>query len=128
MSLQGFRRYLTRPYDENPDTNRKFNNRLTTQRRHQNSDYTMIADRLRTVSWSNNNHPTGVVKPGLKGTNLPTHRNSCVINCTWHERNIVYNTTDFIESQIAVHTEMSNRYIKLAKEVTIINRKVRMHM
>ena len=26
-------------------------------------DYTMIADRLRAVSWSNNSHPTGVVKP-----------------------------------------------------------------
>ena len=25
--------------------------------------YTTIADRLRTVSWSNNSHPTGVVKP-----------------------------------------------------------------
>ena len=27
-----------------------------------NFDYTKIADRLRTVSWSNNGHPTGVVK------------------------------------------------------------------
>ena len=26
-------------------------------------DYTTIADRLRTVSWSNNRHPTVVVKP-----------------------------------------------------------------
>ena len=26
-------------------------------------DYTTIADRLGTVSWSNNSHPTGVVKP-----------------------------------------------------------------
>ena len=26
-------------------------------------DYTTVADRLRTVSWSNNSHPTGVVKP-----------------------------------------------------------------
>ena len=25
--------------------------------------YTAIADRLKTVSWSNNSHPTGVVKP-----------------------------------------------------------------
>ena len=30
---------------------------------HQNFDYTTIADRLRTVSWSNNSHPTGVIKP-----------------------------------------------------------------
>ena len=28
-----------------------------------NFDYTTIADRLRTVSWSNSSHPTGVVKP-----------------------------------------------------------------
>ena len=28
-----------------------------------NLDYTTIADRLRTVSWSNNCHHTGVVKP-----------------------------------------------------------------
>ena len=28
-----------------------------------NFDYTTIADQLRTVSWSNNSHPTGVVKP-----------------------------------------------------------------
>ena len=28
-----------------------------------NFDYTTIADRLRTVSWSKNSHPTGVVKP-----------------------------------------------------------------
>ena len=26
-------------------------------------DYTTIADRLRTASWSNDTHPTGVVKP-----------------------------------------------------------------
>ena len=28
-----------------------------------NFDYTTIADRLRTVSWSKDSHPTGVVKP-----------------------------------------------------------------
>ena len=26
-----------------------------------NFDYTTIADRLRTVSWSNNSHPTGIL-------------------------------------------------------------------
>ena len=36
---------------------------VTTQKRHQNFDYTTIADRLRTVSWDNDSHPTGVVKP-----------------------------------------------------------------
>ena len=28
-----------------------------------NFDYTTIADRLRTVSWGNDSHPAGVVKP-----------------------------------------------------------------
>ena len=28
-----------------------------------NFDYTTIADRLRTVSWDNSSHPSGVVKP-----------------------------------------------------------------
>ena len=35
----------------------------TTQKRHQNFHYTTIADRLGTVSWSNNSNQTGVVKP-----------------------------------------------------------------
>ena len=34
-------------------------------------DYTTIADRLRTVSWSNNNHPTGVVKPVYERSTFP---------------------------------------------------------
>ena len=44
-------------------TNGKFKNRRTIHKRHQNFDYTTIADRLWTVSWSNNSHPTGLVKP-----------------------------------------------------------------
>ena len=55
-------------------------------------DYTTIADRIRTVSWSNSSHPTGVVKPVYERLNLPTHRKSSVINSTWHDRNIVYHT------------------------------------
>ena len=34
-----------------------------------NFDYTTIADRLRTASWGNDSHPTGVAKP-LNG--IPT--------------------------------------------------------
>ena len=38
-----------------------------TRWKHENAtttfDYTTISDRLRTVSWSNDSHPTGVVKP-----------------------------------------------------------------
>ena len=37
-------------------------------------DYTTIADRLRTVSWSNNSHPTDVVQTGLRVPNLPTNQ------------------------------------------------------
>ena len=42
---------------ENPKSNG------TGQKRHQNFDHTAIADGLRTVSWSNINHPTIVIKP-----------------------------------------------------------------
>ena len=36
-----------------------------------NVDYTTIADRLRTVSWSNSSHPTGVVKPVYERSTFP---------------------------------------------------------
>ena len=51
---------LTQSYYKTPYTNRKFENQMTTQKRHQNLT---IVDRLRTVIWSNNSHPTGVDKP-----------------------------------------------------------------
>ena len=63
-------------------------------KRNQNFDYTMIADGLRTVSWSKNSHSTGVVKPGVKGTELPTHRNSSLIKQTRHDR--IKNTNRFV--------------------------------
>ena len=44
-----------------------------------NCDYTTIADRLTTVSWSNNSYPTGVIKPD---PNLSTNHTSCVIKRT----------------------------------------------
>ena len=57
-------------------------NQLTTQKWHQNFFYTTVVDRLRTVSWSNNSHPAGVVK-GYQ----PFHssQKSC-INRTWQYR------------------------------------------
>ena len=42
---------------ENSKTNEQHKNAI------KNFDYTTIADRLRTVSFSNISHPTGVVKP-----------------------------------------------------------------
>ena len=44
-------------------------------------DYTAVADRLRTVSWSNYGHPTGVVNL-VYGHNLTTPSNSRVIKRT----------------------------------------------
>ena len=45
---------LTQSYDKTPYTNRKFENQRTTYTNAtKNFDYTTIADRLRTVSWSN---------------------------------------------------------------------------
>ena len=41
----------------------------------------LAADRLRTVSWSNYSHPTGVVNL-VYGRNLPTPRNNRVIKRT----------------------------------------------
>ena len=49
-------------------------------------DYTAAADRLRTVSWSNYSHPTGVVNL-VYGPNLPTPRNSRVIKRTHVKKN-----------------------------------------
>ena len=37
--------------------------KVATWKRHQNFDYSTIADRFRTVSLSNGSHPTGLVKP-----------------------------------------------------------------
>ena len=48
-------------------------------------DYT--ADRLRTVSWSNYSHPTGVVNL-VYGPNLPTPRNSRVTKRTHTFKNL----------------------------------------
>ena len=73
-------RDLSQSYDKSPYTHRKIQ-KATWQ--HKNAtkdfDYATIADRLRTVSWSNNSHPACVVKPGLRALNLPTNRNSRVM-------------------------------------------------
>ena len=57
-------RDMTRSYDKSPHTDRKIQ-KATWQ--HKNAtklfNYTMIADRLRAVSWGNDSYPTGVVKP-----------------------------------------------------------------
>ena len=60
---------LTKSYDKNPYTNRKFENQWTTQKRH-------LKLRLRDdcgpmVSLSNNSHPTDVVKPAYRYPTFP---------------------------------------------------------
>ena len=63
---------LTQSCDKSPYTHRKIQ-KATWQ--HKNAtktfDYTTIADRLRTVSWSNSSHPTGVVKPVYERSTFP---------------------------------------------------------
>ena len=67
---------LTQSYDKSPYTSR---NVKRAKQQHKNAtkkfDYTAVADRLRTVSWSNYSHSTGVVNL-VYGPNLPTPHNS----------------------------------------------------
>ena len=65
-------RDLTQSYDKSPFTHRKIQ-KTTWKNKHatKNFDYTTTADRLRTVSWSNSGHPTGVVKPVNDRSNFP---------------------------------------------------------
>ena len=55
-----------------PKPTEKSKRNLTTQK---NFDYIAIADRLRTVSWSKNSHPTGVVKPVYERSTFPLTTN-----------------------------------------------------
>ena len=65
-------RDLTQSCDKNPFTHRTIQ-KATWQHKNatKNFDYTTIADRLRTVSWSNSSHPTGVVKPVYERSTFP---------------------------------------------------------
>ena len=56
---------MTQFYDKSSHTHGKKTKkqRDNTQKPQKNFDYTKIADRLRTVSWGNDRHPTSVVKP-----------------------------------------------------------------
>ena len=62
---RGKGRYLTQSYYKSPYTNRKKKHKQldNTKTPPATFDYTTSADRLRTVSWSNDRYPTGVVKP-----------------------------------------------------------------
>ena len=72
-------RGLTQSYDKSPYTNINVKKaKWQHKQRHKKFDYTAVADRLRTVSWSNYGHATGVVFQFYRA-HLTTHRNSCVI-------------------------------------------------
>ena len=54
-------RDLTQSSDKSPYIHRKIQKaKLQYKNATKHFDYTMIADRLRTVSWGNDSHPTGV--------------------------------------------------------------------
>ena len=53
---------ITIPYYV-PSEDGRINSNVTTHKSQQNFDYTTIKDRLRTVSWGNDSHPTALVKP-----------------------------------------------------------------
>ena len=50
-------------YNKSPYTHRQFQKESDNTKRHQNINYRIIADRLRTVSLSSGSHTTGVVEP-----------------------------------------------------------------
>ena len=56
-------RDVTQSYDKNPTPTKKSKKQRDNINATKNLDYTTTADRLKTVSWSNNSQPTGVVKP-----------------------------------------------------------------
>ena len=54
----------TESYDKSPYTGRNIQTAMwQSKNATKNFYYTTIADRLRTVSWGNDSHPTGVVNP-----------------------------------------------------------------
>ena len=65
-------RDLTQSRDKNPYIHRTVQ-KATLQHKNatKNFDYTTIGNRLRTVSWNNSSHPTGVVKPVYDRSTFP---------------------------------------------------------
>ena len=92
-------RDLTQSYDKSPYTHRKIQ-KATRQHKNatKNFNYTTIADRLRTVSGSNNIHPNGEVKPVCERSTFSlTALNSRVIERT-HIWKIVNNPPYSVEN------------------------------
>ena len=66
----------------------------------QKFDYTVVADRLRTVIWCNYGHPTGVVNL-VYGPNLPILRNTC----NQKDTHLEIKSSSVISSQIGVMSD-----------------------
>ena len=67
-----FAAHRRKRYDKSPYTHRKIKKATWQHKNTTNKfDYTTIADRLRTVSWSNSSHPTGVVKVVYERSTFP---------------------------------------------------------
>ena len=71
MVLRKTERDLTQSYNERPYINSNSTTNWQNKNTKKNFDYTTIADRLRTVSWSNTSHQTGLVKPVYGYSNFP---------------------------------------------------------
>ena len=55
-----------------PTPTEKSTKKVITKNATKNFDYATVADRLRTVNWSNSSHPIGVVKPVYERSTLTT--------------------------------------------------------
>ena len=109
-------RDLTQSYDKSPYTSRNVKRaKWQHKQRHKMFDYTAVADRLRTASWSNYGHPTGVVNL-VYGPNLPTPRNSRVIKRT-HVQKLV-NKPPYIDNKPTATP--SEEVIKIDTRKTLI--------
>ena len=62
---------MTRSYDKSLYTHKKSKKQRDNTKTLSNTSITMITDRLRTISWSNNSHPTGVVEPVNERSTFP---------------------------------------------------------
>ena len=83
MFIKEKRRDLTQSYDKSPYTHNK-NKKAMWQHKNatKNFDYATIADRFRTVIWSNSSQPTGVDKPVYKRSISPfTEKNTYLRIC-----------------------------------------------
>ena len=100
-------RDLTQSYDKSPYTDRKLQKASWKTPPKSSITQRVRTDLGRSVGLTAVNQ-TGVVKPGLRALTPPTHRKSSVINRTWHDRTIVYNTDYFEDGYMLKANQESN--------------------